>query len=143
MIQKLNNVSFKGIYPLYSMTGIDSKNYNKLLPVINMDDEFPNNDIFLGRTPKNNLLVEVREKDNTAELMSEEVYEASGLSLKEYTGIVKALAQMKNSYQNSHPENSYKTSTEKTLDQMDMMDIATAVFDAVCKFNEKFGNKPN
>ena len=143
MIQKLNNISFKGIYPLYSITSIDANDYAKLIPVINMENEFPQNDIFLGCTPKNKLIIEVREKDNTKELLCEEALNKTNMSTEEFIGFVKFIQKLRNAYRENHPETIYKTSTEKTLNQMSMFDIAWAINNAVQAFNEKFGNKPN
>ena len=143
MINKINNINFKGIYPLASMQTIDFESLTKLRPVINMDEEFPHNDIYLGLTPKNHLLVDVFEKDNSEELLEPEVLNATEFTTRQLIGMVDFIKALKSAYNQNHPENSVRLISEYPINKMSMFDMALTVNDAVQKFNEKFSNKGN
>lgn len=143
MINKVSNINFKGIYPLNSMQTIDLESLRKLEPVINMDGEFPHNDIFLGLTPKKHLLVDVFQKDNIEELLEPEVLDATEFTTQQLINMVKFIKALKIAYNQNHPENSVRLISEYPIDKMSMFDMALTINEAVQKFNNKFSNKGN
>lgn len=147
MIQRINNISnnpsFKGIYPVAGIETITLKNMSKLEPVINMSDSFPLNDIFLGKTNKNELTIEVRKKEQLVELLYPEVANAlddvSDQDLSDFAGY---LVMLKEAFYENHPEMVLKTKT-KDMNKMSAVEIAQVIADAVFKFNKAHDNKPN
>ena len=143
MIKKTNSTNFKGIYALNTLQTTDKNVLSKLYPVINMNKEFPHNDIFLGLTPKNHLLVDVFEKDNSEHLLEEDVLEATEFTTKQLINMVGLIKTLKYAYNQNHPENSVRLISEYPIDKMSMFDMLLTIHDAVQKFNEKFNNTGN
>ena len=128
---------------MYSMTRVKQDDLLKLLPVINMQDQFPLNDIYLGLDSKKRLLIEVCKKDFTPELLTEEVLEKTNLTTKQLIELTTFISNLDLAYKELHPEAVYRTVTEKTMSQMSMFDMAWAINNAVQTFNKKTGNFPS
>ena len=143
MIRNINNISFKSIYPLPSLGTVKSEDLFRLMPVLNMGDQYPRNDIFVGVNSKKQMYVEVHKKDLTPEILTEDVLNATPYSTEQMINIAQLIFDLKAAHKILHPESIYRTITQKTISQMSMFDMAKVVYDAVTKLNDRPENRPN
>lgn len=144
MINRVNNnISFKGVYLLKSAIRAKDEDTHKFVPVLDMGDVYPHNEIFLGLNSKKQVYIEVHKTDYTPAIMDEEIFKQSNLTAEEYIAMTSFATNMKSSYKILHPESLYRTVTQKTLSQMHWAELITEVDKAVNTYNQRSGNNPN
>ena len=84
MINKLNNISFKGVYFLSNIYDINPENRVKVAKTVQkIDDMFPENDVFLGANQNGDLTVQVQKTNPLKYLLDPDVMEKLDISFEQ------------------------------------------------------------
>ena len=139
MINKISNVSFKGIYFLSNIQEIAPENQIKVAKTVQKIDEmFPENDIFLGSDNNGDLTVQVQKTNPLKYLFDTKVMEKMNVSVEQLAALLNfnaATKTLNDFIWNKKSPIEFKKIED--IEDLDIDDIAQKIQDTVSSFNQK------
>lgn len=126
MINKINNISFKGVFFDQSINNMKPANFEKLkLPVKMCSELYPDTDVFMGSDNKGELFVRVQKGEPLLNLLDDEVLDVINVSPKELVALVTAAIQAKYAHNSLYNiKEPFVTDCTKNIDELESVEIA-------------------
>ena len=139
MINRTNNISFKRAIGLPSIYNMKPENMAKLDTTINVCNSFfPNNDVIFGADSNGELVYEVIKTFTLLNLMHPKVLEnIKNIKIEDLSNLVLMAAAMKDAHNKLwNLKEPFLRQKTDNIDNMDDLEIAYEVRDAVMDFND-------
>lgn len=139
MINKLNNISFKGVYFLSNIYDINPENRVKVAKTVQkIDDMFPENDVFLGANQNGDLTVQVQKTNPLKYLLDPDVMEKLDISFEQLVALLNFNSASK-SLNDFIWDKKRPIAFEQieNVENLDIDDLAAKIQDTVSMFNQK------
>lgn len=145
MINKTNNVSFKGVVIDDSIYKMKPQNIRKLELTSQLCQQFfPKNDVFLMSNDKGELEYQVQRSNPLFHLLEPDILEKAGLALEEMGALINASIAMKEFDDTLYDKTDVNIrECTDNIDKLDPMEIAYQVRDTIIEFNEKYPEDVN
>lgn len=138
MINKTNNISFKGVYFDYSINNMKPENFEKLkLPAKMCTDLYPDTDVFLGSDNKGELIIRVQKGEPLVNLLDEDVIEAMKITPQELLALITAAIQAKYAHNSLwNIQEPYVMESTKNIEEMEPIEIAYKLNNIIKNFRK-------
>lgn len=145
MINKINNLSFKGVLFDESIKKMKTENVEKLkLPIQMSKDLYPDTDVFLGSDNKGELVVRIQKGEPLFQLLDEDVIAASKMSAMDLYYLITAVMEIKQARNNVWGiEEPYVIEAIKGIDNMDSIEIAHHLNSLIRTFRQVHPDEKN
>lgn len=138
MIDKTNNVSFKGIYYVPSIKYLSDKNKEKVQDfIIAANSHFPDNDIFLSSDESGQVYMRAQKANPLHKLADTEIAAKMNITLPQLVDLINLTSALQSAHNKVWDiKEPYALDATKNIDEMDSMDLTFQFCRTIDLFNK-------